>query len=127
MLLHVSWLACCGVLQTDCRGHWELADPRVKSKTDVKVVSSLHVLGLQVLHDRAFEEASGGVVVGHDVGLPIPGQLLQSIAAAAQPGFTVSHPVKALAICMEAITETAHLRHDDKVLPVKPASHNPQP
>lgn len=86
-----------------------------------RVLYSLHVFGFQMLHDRARQEAPSSVVVGHDVGLPVPGQLLQSIAAAAQPGFAVGDPVEALAVGVKAVPEAPHLRHDDEVLPVEPA------
>lgn len=82
---------------------------------------SLHILGFEVLHDRALQEGPGGVVGGHDVGLPVPGQLLQGVPTAAQPPLAVRHAVKALAICMETVAEPPHLGHYDEVLSVKPA------
>ena len=88
-----------------------------------QLVDSLHVLGLQILHDRALQEAPGCVVGRHYVGLPVPGQLLQSIAATAQPGFTVCDPIKAPAVSVETIPESPHLRHYYEVFPVKPAGH----
>ena len=74
-----------------------------------------------MLHDRSLQEASGSVVGGHDVGLPVPSQLLQSVATSTQPGFTVCHSVKAFAVCVEAVAKPPHLGHNDKVLPVEPA------
>lgn len=87
----------------------------------VCVGDSLHVLGFEVFHDGALQEGPGGVVGGHDVSLPVPGQLLQGVPTAAQPPLAVRHPVEALAICMEAVAEPPHLRHYDEVLSVKPA------
>ena len=83
----------------------------------------LHILGFEVLHDRALQEAPGSVVGGHDVGFSVPSQLLQRIPAATQPGLAVRDPVEALAVCMEAVAKAPHLRHDDEVLPVKSAPH----
>lgn len=73
-----------------------------------------------MFHDRALQEGPGSVVGGHDVGLPVPGELLQGVATATQPPLAVCHPVKALAVCVKAVAEPPDLGNNDEVLSVKP-------
>ena len=59
---------------------------------------SLYLFGPELVHNRALQEGAGCVVGGHNVGFPVPRQLLQGIPAATQAGLAVHHTVKALAI-----------------------------